>query len=450
MSEKRYQIFVSSTYSDLKEERLQLLYAILKLNYIPAGMEYFPAIDEEQLEFIKRIIDQSDYYVLLLGARYGSLDSEGISYTEREYDYAVTQGKKVIALIHENPDRIERGKTDKNEDLYNKFMAFRQKVIAAKRLVAFWTDTTDLVLNFQSSLMQTIQHYPAIGWMRGDSLANAETLQKIAALELENQRLKEHIKAVGGPQVASNIKMEACSVTAPTIFSEKEIECVALDILFKRDAIPDHSLFFPHKKYHSIDEVKSFYINEAIPWFCNIAKTCRFDLRITNPNPFVVKNMDAEQHFFDSQRNEISYSREDDRIESAPSNPDTDYYSEMTTQYPPAKNLNPQQSTMYTHTRYFKVERDFDMVYQRIIFAENILDPIFREITIHFRAKKFEMDINDLIRLIQNLEDKKKFNDAGVFEFVASVLAKEKEEASTNDMQTALAVQEGEEGDGQP
>ena len=116
MNEKRYQIFVSSTYIDLREEREKLLFAILKLNYIPAGMELFPAMDEEQMSFIMRRIDESDYYVLLLGARYGSLDKDGISYTEREYDYAVKQGKKVIALLHKNPDKIERGKTDKDED----------------------------------------------------------------------------------------------------------------------------------------------------------------------------------------------------------------------------------------------------------------------------------------------------------------------------------------------
>ena len=200
-------------------------------------MEFFTAIDEGQMQFIERVIDESDYYVLLLGARYGSLDSEGISYTEREYDYAVKQGKKVIALIHKNPDKIEFGKTDKDDELYRKFMAFRQKVIDAKRLVAFWEDTTELVVNFQSSLIQTIQIYPAIGWMRGDSLASTDMLQKIASLELENQRLKEQIKNIGGIQVVTDIKMEACSVTAPTIFSEKEIECNALNIILENNQL---------------------------------------------------------------------------------------------------------------------------------------------------------------------------------------------------------------------
>ena len=428
MDGKRYQIFVSSTYADLKEEREQLLFAILKLNYIPAGMEYFTAIDEEQMEFIKRIIDQSDYYVLLLGARSGSLTSEGVSYTEREYEYAVKTGKKVIALIHRDPDSIERRKTDKNESLYSKFMAFRQRVIDSKRLVAFWDNSAELILNFQSSLMQTIQRYPAVGWMRGDELASTAVIKRVAALELENQRLREHIKALGNLQVATDIKLEACSVTTPTVFSEKEIECVALDIVIPAGCHIDHRLFIPRKEYHSCNDVIEYYVKEAVPWFCNMARTCRFDLRITNPNPFLVKNMDVEQHFFDSVHKEILHTKEDDQIEAAPVNPDLDTYSGMTNQYPPARNLNPHQSTMYTHTRYFKVDHDFDMIYQRTIFAENILDPITKEIKVHFRVKKVELDINNLVCLIQDLERVKKFNDVGVYDYVASVLAKEKEE----------------------
>jgi hypothetical protein len=99
----RYQVFISSTFTDLKEERALVQNMLMQLDCIPAGMELFPAIDEEQLKFIKRIIDDSDYYVLIIGGRYGSVGKDGISYTEKEYDYAVDKEMKVIALIHSNP-----------------------------------------------------------------------------------------------------------------------------------------------------------------------------------------------------------------------------------------------------------------------------------------------------------------------------------------------------------
>jgi hypothetical protein len=82
--QKKYQIFISSTYVDLIEERQRVLRAILDMGHIPAGMELFSAADEEQFSYIKRIIDECDYYVLVVGGRYGSVDDDGVSYTEKE------------------------------------------------------------------------------------------------------------------------------------------------------------------------------------------------------------------------------------------------------------------------------------------------------------------------------------------------------------------------------
>ena len=106
MANKKYQIFVSSTFRDLAEERQDAIRNILDLKHIPAGMELFPASDVDQLEYIKRVIDECDYYLLIIGGRYGSVDEVGISFTEREYDYAVETGKVVIAFVHNDPASI--------------------------------------------------------------------------------------------------------------------------------------------------------------------------------------------------------------------------------------------------------------------------------------------------------------------------------------------------------
>jgi Domain of unknown function (DUF4062) len=83
--DKIYQLFVSSTYADLEEERQQVSNTLAKAGYIASGMEFFPATDEQQLEYIQRVIDRSDYYVVIVAARYGSLADDGKSYTEKEY-----------------------------------------------------------------------------------------------------------------------------------------------------------------------------------------------------------------------------------------------------------------------------------------------------------------------------------------------------------------------------
>ena len=43
--EKKYQIFISSTYEDLKEERDKVQRAILSMYQFPVGMEMFSADD---------------------------------------------------------------------------------------------------------------------------------------------------------------------------------------------------------------------------------------------------------------------------------------------------------------------------------------------------------------------------------------------------------------------
>jgi len=45
--DKRYQIFVSSTFADLKDERQQVIQALMEMDCIPSGMELFPAQDDE-------------------------------------------------------------------------------------------------------------------------------------------------------------------------------------------------------------------------------------------------------------------------------------------------------------------------------------------------------------------------------------------------------------------
>src|SRR5687768_107755 len=101
--EKRFQVFISSTFTDLMDERQSVLRAILELDHMPAGMELFPAADDSAWQLIRDVIDASDYYVVIVGGRYGSRDERGIGYTEKEYEYAVQAGKPVLPLLHGKP-----------------------------------------------------------------------------------------------------------------------------------------------------------------------------------------------------------------------------------------------------------------------------------------------------------------------------------------------------------
>src|SRR4051812_27143429 len=130
----RYQVFVSSTYTDLVVERQAVMSALLQFDALPAGMELFPAADDEAWTLIKRVIDESDYYLLMVGGRYGSVDAAGISYTEKEYEYAVAQEKPVMAFLHRKPDELPVKSSDTDVALKAKLDAFRAKVEKAKHV----------------------------------------------------------------------------------------------------------------------------------------------------------------------------------------------------------------------------------------------------------------------------------------------------------------------------
>ncbi len=186
--DKRYQVFVSSTFVDLQEERQSVLRTLMEMDCIPAGMELFPAADEEQWEFIKKIIDDCDYYLLIIGGRYGSTADDGLSYTEKEFDYALSKGIKVIALLHKSPDELPRAKSENDKSNYQKLQDFRNKV-SDGRLVRFWDNSAQLPGEVSLSLNKTMKMFPAIGWVRADSTASPELLAEINELRKENNKL---------------------------------------------------------------------------------------------------------------------------------------------------------------------------------------------------------------------------------------------------------------------
>lgn len=190
--DKRFQVFISSTYSDLKEERSLVMRTIMSLNCIPAGMELFPAFDAEQLEFIKRVIDDCDYYILIVGGRYGSLTDEGISYTEKEFDYAKQKGLPILAFLHNDLDSIPLGKSEKDPIQRERLNQFREKV-ATGRLIQFWNTAEDLSGKVATSLSLTIMQSPAVGWVRANLQSTAESLQQENQLRKEVAELKDYV-----------------------------------------------------------------------------------------------------------------------------------------------------------------------------------------------------------------------------------------------------------------
>ena len=194
MTNKRFQIFVSSTYLDLIEERQSVLKAVLELEHMPAGMELFPATDDSAWSLIRSVIDESDYYVLIVGGKYGSLHADGLGFTEKEYGYAFEKKKPVIALVHGSPDSIPRGKTEIDYGQWNRLQAFRKKVLG-RHTCQHWISAHDLKAGVIVSLTQAFKRHPASGWVRADQVPTGARVEDVLILKERVSELEAQLAA---------------------------------------------------------------------------------------------------------------------------------------------------------------------------------------------------------------------------------------------------------------
>lgn len=189
--EKKYQVFISSTYEDLKEEREQAIKAVLEMGHIPVGMEMFSAADEDQWNLISRQIEASDYYLIIVAHRYGSETKEGVSYTEKEYDFAKEVGVPTLGFVINDDASWPSNRIDKAQKKVKKLKAFKLKV--QSKLVHFWSNKDELHGKLSISLIKTMNGSPRVGWARADEAISTEVTKELTRLSLENSTLRQQL-----------------------------------------------------------------------------------------------------------------------------------------------------------------------------------------------------------------------------------------------------------------
>ena len=174
MVKRKLQVFISSTYIDLKDERQAAVEAILSAGHIPAGMELFKAGNKSQLETIKKWINQSDVYMLILGGRYGSIEeSTKKSYTQIEYEYALNMGIPLFAVVLSDSyieKKISENETIfKDKEQYESSYSEFKKTVESK-MVKFVNDLKDIRVAILESLGELEKEYAFEGWIRGNAI----------------------------------------------------------------------------------------------------------------------------------------------------------------------------------------------------------------------------------------------------------------------------------------
>lgn len=196
--ERKYQVFISSTYEDLKTERQAAISCLLDMNCIPVGMEQFPASSLSQWEYIKKMIDMSDYYLLIVAGKYGSIDpEENISYTEKEYRYAIHKKMPILAFLHENIDLLPVIKVGATDEERERVKNFHNTVKKAGRLVDFYSNEDELKYKIAMAITKITNDTPMPGWVRADqaekAIATAGDTDGIRDLQRQLEKIQNTI-----------------------------------------------------------------------------------------------------------------------------------------------------------------------------------------------------------------------------------------------------------------
>lgn len=238
---KKLQVFVSSTYKDLIEERQAAVEAILDAGHIPAGMELFRA-GKTQMETIKKWIDDSDVYCLILGGRYGTIEEgNGKSYTQMEYEYAISKGKPLFAIVLKDAMLLEKVKREGEGNVFEKnhvekYKEFRQKVESniVKYVNNIFEISGCIALELNSILNNQSENLS--GWVKGTT-------------DIELLRLNEKLKKT--PQAA-----QLYVDRAKHLFSTEEgdLQQAVSDCLYAIFLEPDRSDFYYELINHLLEK----------------------------------------------------------------------------------------------------------------------------------------------------------------------------------------------------
>ncbi|MGG3506573.1 DUF4062 domain-containing protein [Paenibacillus lautus] len=287
---KKLQVFISSTYTDLEEERQAAVQAVLNAGHIPAGMELFKSGDQSQKETIKRWIDESDVYLLILGGRYGTIDEEtSKSYTHWEYDYAGEAGKPRFSVVIKddalNEKVREHGRAVLELKYPDKYEAFKSEVTS--KICRFYSDVRDIKLAIAEKLPDYERDESLYGWVSGREIPNVNGLLEVnedlkrQLSEVKNNATRQNDYLLNGFEF-EDVKMVLESNTF------NNMSCLDYLISHKRDLINGIDFtqllvleFVPMIEVYGLAEKRNgvYYITKEGLWFIGKAEIHRAKAR---------------------------------------------------------------------------------------------------------------------------------------------------------------------------
>lgn len=175
-----YRIFISSTYVDMIPYREAIQTAITNCDAVAYGMERFVPAPIRPLDRCFEEIANSQIYVLLLGHRYGEIDSDtGKSYTELEYDKAKEIGLPILAFLLDTDKVGALAKFRESDAQYEALLRFRNDLKASKEItVGDFSSEKDLQEKATRAIKETIDRLQSVVHTAEDPSVGAKLYAK--------------------------------------------------------------------------------------------------------------------------------------------------------------------------------------------------------------------------------------------------------------------------------
>ena len=193
MLDKRYQVFISTSGSDMQPERMTLSQTLIGMGFFSWGLEQRTPLSTA---FARRQIDDCDYVIMLLGSQYGEQSVSGVGYMHLEYIYAVTKQKPIIVFMHEDPESRDLCLHDHKPELREKFQEFRKLLQNEVDQIFTYRSLRDLELAVRLNMSQMLERYPVQGWVRPqDTQALHDEIDQLKAklMQLETDLGKREV-----------------------------------------------------------------------------------------------------------------------------------------------------------------------------------------------------------------------------------------------------------------
>lgn len=187
---KRYQVFISATYPDMQGARQALMLPMIENGMIPTGLDSAAADGNTLLPVIQKLIETSDYFILIVGGRYGHLSPMGLSEIHREYIYAATKRKPVVAFIHDNPTLLKPEQQEATRDgqvRRDDFVRLLEEKVPCFR----WSTEIGLTEVARKVLPNLMREHRAPGWVRADQAGTGANAADTSGLKARIQELEK-------------------------------------------------------------------------------------------------------------------------------------------------------------------------------------------------------------------------------------------------------------------